>query len=283
MIKVDVKLKKLDKFKLEDISFEIPEGYICGLVGENGAGKTSLLHLLFGVYKPDDGKIFVDGMNFEENEKEIKDEIGVVLVEDLYDLSCTLKDNANFYGKFYSNYDEKLLDKYLNEFGLDGKRKYKKLSRGEKLKFQFAFALSIQPKILILDEPTGNFDPEFRNQFFDILKEFIADGTRTVILATHLTQDLDKLADYLIYLEKGKLKFAGDIEQFREEYRLVVGEMYKLKKIPKENVIYMEEKNYGAQALIRYRRRLSFDEGLEITYPTIEDFMYFMSKRRGKK
>ena len=131
----------------------------------------------------------------------------------------------------------------------------------------------------MLDEPTGNFDPEFRSEFFSILKEFIADGTNSVILATHLTEDLDRMAGYIVYLEKGKLLLAEDIETLRQQYRLLVGETYKLKLLPKESIIYMEETAYGTRALIRHRNRNIYDRELTVTVPSIEEIMYFMTKR----
>ena len=128
--------------------------------------------------------------------------------------------------------------------------------------------------------PTANFDPEFREQFFEILREYMSDGTKSVILATHLTEDLDRLADYLIYLEDGKQIFAGDIESFREDYRIVSGEAYKIRLLPKERIVHIEENTYGAKALVKHRRHKEYDKELQVTYPTIEEFMYYFSKQR---
>lgn len=172
------------------------------------------------------------------------------------------------------------MEAYLERFGLNGGRRFGKLSRGEKIKCQFAFALSCDPKLLLLDEPTGNFDPDFREQFFQIIKEFIADGTKSVILATHLTDDLDRLADYLIYLEDGRQVFAGDIESFRSAYRMVSGETYKINLLGQDRLIFVEEKRYGTKALVRHSRLNRYDDSLTVTYPTIEEFMYFYSKRK---
>ena len=207
--------KRLGNFTLEEISLELPEGYICGLIGPNGAGKTSLLHLILGLYRPDGGEIIVDGKTYSEAEEEIHELIGTVLLDDLFEGTLTLHQNAEDYGRFYRNYSSAVVEQYLNRFGLEGNRRYKELSKGEKLKFQFAFALSHEPKLLILDEPTGNFDPSFREEFFTVLKEFIADGQKSVILSTHLTEDLDRMADYILYLEKGRPVFNGDIEELR--------------------------------------------------------------------
>lgn len=278
-IQTDHLTKKLGAFQLKDISFTLPPGYICGLVGQNGAGKTTLLHLILGLYKADKGKILVDGMDYETNEKQIRDRIGTVFVEDLLDPSMTLMQNADWYGKYYSHYSRECMQNYLSLFHLEKGRKYGKLSKGEKLKCQFAFALSHEAELLVLDEPAGNFDPDFREQFFQILKAFIQDGTRSVILATHITQDLDRMADYMIYLEDGNLIFAGEIEELRQRYRVVSGEGYKIRLLAPERVIDLEENKYGAKALVAHSRFNHYDESLIVSCPTIEELMYFYAHR----
>lgn len=280
MIKIDNVSKKLGKFRLENISFELPRGYICGLVGQNGAGKTTLLHLLLGLYRVDEGQLTISGMSYDHAEQSIHDMTGTVLVEELFEPFYSIKSNADHFGKYFSQYRQDRMAAYLERFGLDEYKKFGKLSKGEKLKCQFAFALAHDPQLLLLDEPTGNFDPDFREQFFQIMKEFIADGTKSVILATHLTDDLDRLTDYLIYLEEGRQVFAGDIESFRSGYRIVSGEKYKINLLPQDRIIYTEEKRYGTKALVRHSRLNRYDESLQVTYPTIEEFMYFYGKRK---
>ena len=216
--------KSLGKFRIKDISVELPEGYIMGLIGPNGSGKTSLIHIILGLYKANAGEILIDGMSYKDSEVEIRNLIGTVLLDELFDHSATLKENGINYGAYYKNFKLETLEMYMKRFGLDGDRKFKKLSKGEKLKFQFAFALSYEAKLLILDEPTANFDPSFRKEFFAVLKEYIADGTKSVILSTHLTEDLDKIADYILYIENGSTIFSGDIEKLRDSYRLITGE-----------------------------------------------------------
>lgn len=279
IMKIDNVSKRLGNFQLEHISFEMPEGYICGLVGQNGAGKTTLLHLLTGLYRTDEGQILLNNMSYDEGEERIHDLIGTVLVEELFEPYSSIKGNAEHFGKYYSKYRWECMAKYLEMFKLDANRKFGKLSKGEKLKCQFAFALSHDPQLLILDEPTGNFDPDFKEQFLQMIQEFIADGTKNVILATHLTDDLDRLTDYLIYLEEGRQVFAGDIEKFRGAYRIVSGERYKINLLPKDSIVHMEEKPYGTKALVRHSRLNRYDKTLQVTYPSIEEFMYFYSKR----
>lgn len=284
VIEVKQLKKQLGKFSLGEMSFELPMGYIIGLVGENGAGKTTLLHLLLGLYQPDGGQVNVLGECYEQAEAQIRQQLGFVLQERLFIDHETLISNADIYGTYYEKYDRELLKDYLEEFGLDPEKKYRKLSKGEELKFQFAFAMSHKPKVLIMDEATGNFDPKFREKFLEHIKDFIKDGDRSVLLATHLTQELEQMADYIMYIEKGKLLFSYDIETLRSRYRVVTGEEYKIKLLPKDKVICMEKGKLSTRAFIRYRRHYAYDKELTLTVPTIEEVMYFITKReRGRE
>ena len=281
MLKVSNISKTLGTFHLQKMNIELPAGYIMGLIGPNGSGKTTLLHLLMGLYKPNEGEITIFEKQYETDEHAIREDLGVVLQERLFEDYRTLEENADYYGKYYANYDAQILKDYLERFELDPKRKYKGLSKGEELKFQFAFALAHKPKLLLLDEPTGNFDPEFREEFLQDLKAFIADGERSIILATHLTEDLDQLADYIVYLEKGKQLLAMDIETLHDTFRMIAGDEYRVKLFPNDHIIHMEKGAYGTKALVRHRRRFNYD-GLTVTKPTIEELMYFMTKRKGE-
>lgn len=274
--------KRLGNFRLEHVSFELPEGYIMGLIGPNGAGKTTLIHIILGLYQPDAGTVLIGGKDYSNAEQEIKEQIGCVLLDELFEGALTLKQNADGYGAYYTRYDPNTADHYMERFALRQTARYAELSRGEKLKFQLAFALSHDANLLVLDEPAGNFDPEFRGQFLETLKEFIADGKRSVILSTHLTDDLDRMADYITYLEQGKMILSDDIESVRESYRLVAGEAYKIRLLPKEDVICTEQGEYGARALVRHHRRRIYDKELTVLVPSIEELMYFMTKR-GKQ
>ena len=281
MLQVANVSKKLGTFQLQNMNIDLPAGYIMGLIGPNGSGKTTLLHLLMGLYKADEGKITILGKQYEHDEHAIHEEIGVVLQERLFEDYRTLQENADYYGKYYAAYEQEQMKNYLEAFELNPNRKYKGLSKGEELKFQFAFALAHKPKLLLLDEPTGNFDPEFREEFLKELKNFIADGEHSIILATHLTEDLDQLADYIVYLEKGDQLLAMDIETLHDTFRMVAGDAYKIRTLPQESVIHIEDGVYGAKALVRHRRRFTYT-GLTVTKPTIEELMYFITKRKGK-
>ena len=278
MIQIEQLKKKRGNFLLSDINLTLPKGYICGLIGENGAGKTTLLHTILGLYPPDDGSILIDGRSIRQEEQLVKDDIGYVLAEDLFDDYLSLLDNATVYGKYYSRYNQDVFLAYCQRFQLNPQQKLKKHSKGEKLKFQFAFALSHDPKLLVLDEPTANFDPQFREDFFKILSDFISDGEKTVVLATHLTSDLDRIGDYITFLHKGKLLFSMDKTELEKSFRIVSGEDYKVNLLPKEKFIYKDKTDYGSKALIRHSRLINYDSTLAVDIPTIEEIMYYCIK-----
>ena len=278
MLHIEHVSKKLGDFCLKDISFHLPKGYIMGLIGPNGAGKTSLLYLMLGLYVTDEGKITINEKDIDSQEVFAKDETGFVLAEELFSGQLSLHANANLYGKYYSKYEEALFLQYCQKFSLNPEKKLGRHSKGEKLKFQFAFALSHHPKLLVLDEPTANFDPKFRDSFFQLLSGFIQDGEHSVLLATHLTEDLDRIADYITFLNKGQLKFSMDREAMENSYRLVKGEEYKLKLLSGDSIIYKEKGSYGSKALVKHNRWSEYDRELLVSVPTIEDIMYFILK-----
>lgn len=281
MIKLEQINQKYPTFALEDISIEISKGYIVGMLGENGAGKSTLLKIMLGYFKPDSGKISVDGQELwasDENQKKGKNQLGFVLNEELFSNYNTLLDNGIRYGKYYSDYDHKKFQEYLQEFRLEKKRKYGKLSKGEKLKFQFAFALSHNPKVLLLDEPLGSFDMAFREKFLNYLTSFVEDGEHSVVLVSHLTQELDQIADYIALIHNGKLMDFSDIEELRERYRLVSGENYKINLLNSDRVIYKEEGTYSTKALVKHNSFSSYDKEVEVEVPTLEDIFYYRIK-----
>ncbi len=279
MIKFEKVSKQIGSFALQDISFTLPGGYLMGLIGENGAGKTSLLHLILGLYMPDDGDIRISGNSYDNAECEIRNQTGFVLLDqELFLANATLLNNGDLFGRYYTAYNrEKLLD-YCGQFSLDSGRRWKTLSKGEKLKFQFAFALAHEPKLLVLDEPTANFDPEFRKQFLHIVTEFISSGERSVILATHQTKELDQIADYILFLHQGRLVFSTEKETLTDCLRLVQGDAYQVNLLKQSRVICKEVKSYAASALVRHCAGERYDSRLTVNVPTIEEIMYYLMK-----
>lgn len=283
MLQVQNVHKKLGYFWLKDISFHLPKGYIMGLIGPNGSGKTTLIHMILGLTTPDQGEIKIEDRNYAEFEKENKEVIGYVLAERLFDYSMPLYKIAQYFGRFYSKYEEKVFLEYANVFDLNIKKKGNKLSKGESIKFQTAFAMAHYPRLLILDEPTANFDPEFRKKFLRLLSEFVSDGEHSILMSTHLTGELDRLADYVTFIDKGELVFSKDKESLLEEYRIVTGEKYKINLLKRERVIYKEDGAYGTKALVKGDRFEAYDASLSLQRPTLEEMMYFTVKGRGRK
>ena len=267
--------KRFTSFSLKNITFNLPAGYICGLIGENGSGKTTLINILSGLYSYD-GEVRISGRDYCNHEYDIKQDIGVVVHGDIFEAKESLISNANYFGRFYKKYSENLLENYLERFNLNDKKKYKELSKGEKLKFALAFALAHEPRILLLDEPGANFDIEFRKEFNSLLREFIIDGTRSVILSTHIISDVETFADYILFLKNGEQVLFGDVETIREKYRMVSGEKYKIKLL-KDRIIYLEEGRISCNALVKHDKQ-GYDKELKIWEPGIDELMYYIGK-----
>ena len=270
--------KKLGEFELDNISFNLPKGYIMGLVGQNGSGKTSIINIILGLYKIERGHVLVDGMDITEYEKEVKDRIGFVLCDDLFHPYLSLLENANLYGKYYSKYSKDEFVDYCERFQIDANKKLSKFSTGQKLKFQFAFALSHKPKLLLLDEPVGNFDPEFRKEFLSILSEFIEDGEHSILISTNTTMELEAMADYITMIKRGKIVFSMEKEGMCEKYKLVKGEGCKIDLIDKDRIIYKESGSYQTTALVLNDEFYEYDEELVVEAPSIDDVMYYIVK-----
>lgn len=267
--------KRFTSFSLKNITFNLPAGYICGLIGENGSGKTTLINILSGLYSYD-GEVRISGRDYCNHEYDIKQDIGVVVHGDIFEAKESLISNANYFGRFYKKYSKNLLENYLERFNLNDKKKYKELSKGEKLKFALAFALAHEPRILLLDEPGANFDIEFRKEFNSLLREFIIDGTRSVILSTHIISDVETFADYILFLKNGEQVLFGDVETIREKYRMVSGEKYKIKLL-KDRIIYLEEGRISCNALVKHDKQ-GYDKELKVWEPGIDELMYYIGK-----
>ncbi len=267
--------KRFTSFSLKNITFNLPAGYICGLIGENGSGKTTLINILSGLYSYD-GEVRISGRDYCNNEYDIKQDIGVVVHGDIFEAQESLISNGNYFGRFYKKYSKNLLENYLERFNLNDKKKYKELSKGEKLKFALAFALAHEPRLLLLDEPGANFDIEFRKEFNSLLREFISDGTRSVVLSTHIISDVEKFADYILFLKNGEQVLFGDVETIREKYRMVSGEKYKIKLL-KDRIIYLEEGRISCNALVKHDKQ-GYDKELKVWEPGIDELMYYIGK-----
>jgi len=214
--------KRYAQFELKNIGIFLPEGYIMGLIGPNGAGKTTTIKLLMNIIKPDDGEIKLFGLKWsDENEVAIKEKIGYVGEEQPFYDETSVKWTADFVKQFYPNWDDSLYEDLMRQFEIKESKIVGQLSKGNRVKFALALALAHRPQLLILDEPTSGLDPVIRREILEILAKFIEDGTRSILFSTHITEDLDKIADYIVLIDNGSLLVATEKEELLSQVKKV--------------------------------------------------------------
>ena len=229
--------KDYKKFKIDNISFNLPKGYIMGFIGANGAGKTTTIKLILNMIKRESGEIKVFDLDNIREEENIKEQIGVVFDECYYLEDWNLNDVEKAVGMFYKNWNSSIYEKYLKEFNLARDKKVKDLSRGMRMKLMIAVAFSHEAKLLILDEPTSGLDPVARDEFLDILRDYIEDEEKSVIFSSHITSDIEKIADYITYINNGKIIFTGEKDEFLEKYCIIKGGKEDITESQKKEII----------------------------------------------
>jgi ABC-2 type transport system ATP-binding protein len=274
ILEIAAMTKQIENFQLENINIRLEPGYIMGLIGPNGSGKTTLILTLLGLYQPKEGNIKICGYDLAEQEKEAKSQIGFVLDESPFTESISSKENARLYGRYYPHWDQNTFDRYCRQFEVDLKKPLKKLSKGNKIKFQLAFALSHNAKLLVFDEPTAGLDPVFRREIIEIMCDVISEGERGILFSTHLTEELDKIADYITFLQNGKQLFSLSKEELMERYSLVRGSGKQIGMLEEGLVIGKRIGENFAEALIR-KDLINLQTQLQFVKPTIEDIMYY--------
>lgn len=274
---LDKKLSGTENFHIDNVSLHIPGGYICGLIGENGSGKTTLIRILMGLYNTS-GDVVINGHDMRTDEAAAKDDLAVVFDEGFFQQDMSLEQIGIFYGELYSRFDMSTYLEYLKRFELDKKKRYKKLSKGMKTKAQFAFALSHDAKLFLLDEPTAGLDRHFRDEFLKICADLVSDGSRSILISSHITEDLDRIADYIAYMQDGKLLFVLPKDELCDRFRLVTGEDYKCNLISKDAVVYKEKSEYSTSALVINKKCFLIDRELEVHTPDIREFMHYFVK-----
>lgn len=242
--------KHYNAFSLDKISFELEQGKIMGFIGRNGAGKTTTLKSLLNFVHPDDGKITFFGLDFTENEFEIKQKIGFVSGGINYYANKKLKTITNVTKRLYANWNEQAYKKYITLFELDENKTPNKLSEGMKVKYSLALALSHNAELLILDEPTSGLDPVSRDDLLDIFLSLSDDGI-TILFSTHITSDLDKCADNITYIKNGKILASTDIDAFVSQYKVLELSEEALTPELKPNLIGCKRSKKGYTALIK--------------------------------
>lgn len=226
LLEVQGLCRNYSSFALQDISFSLEAGYILGLTGRNGAGKTTLIEQLVHPETVNSGSIVLDGMEVTKNPLYAKQKVGLLMEENPFLPDMTLELNGELLGGFYEFFSMEKFYGYLKRFELNRDAKYRALSRGMRMKFQLAFALAHRPKLLLLDEATGGMDVVFRREFYYLLQEAVEQELVSVIISTHITEDLDKVADYVAFLENGRLKFCDSREDLCERYRTYLQKQY---------------------------------------------------------
>ena len=276
--------KKLGDFELNIPHLEIMEGYITGFVGENGAGKTTTMKLILDMLIPDSGTIEIDGKSVQENSAEIKKEIGYVGDPTGFPEETQLKNIKRMYAPFYENWDDKLFEKYVKRFGLKMDLKYKNLSTGQKKQFALVMALAHKPSLILLDEPTSGLDPVVRQDMLDVLMEHMQDEKVSVFYSTHITSDLERAGDYLVYIKQGKIIFNKPLDELLENYCLVRGAKELFTKEIKKELLGIKTSKFGVEALVESRKLAEELFGKEVVMdrPNIEDIMVFLSNKGGE-
>lgn len=242
--------KSFRDFTLNNISFTLPQGYIMGLVGPNGAGKTTTIQLILNMLEKDAGKILVFGKDNVVSEKEIKQDIGIVFDSIFYVDSWTVKDTEKAVSIFYNNWRHDIFTDMLKRFDLPKNKKIGEFSRGMQMKLMLACAFSHNAKLLILDEPTSGLDPVTRDEFLEILQDYIKDGERSVLFSTHITSDLEQVADYITLVNQGNMIFTGSMEDLLDSYRLIKGKLRDLTVELEKSIIGLRKTDMGFDGLI---------------------------------
>ena len=271
--------KKYNGFELRNVNIELPKGIIMGFIGENGAGKTTTIKSILNIINRDSGEIKIFGLDNKENERKIKEDIGVVLDDSFLSEYLNPSDLNKIMKNIYKNWDEKLYFKYIEDFKLPKEKISKEYSSGMKMKLKIAVALAHHPKLLILDEPTSGLDPVARNEILDIFQEFIQDEEHGIFVSSHITSDLEHIADYITFINNGEIIFTKTRDELLENYGIVKCSEEQFKKIDKKDYIKYKKNRYEYDVLIenKYEFKKNYDICV-IDRPSLEDIMLIYIK-----
>ena len=279
-LKVSKLTKKWSDFTLSDINISLPQGYIMGLIGRNGSGKTTLINCILDGVKKNKGRIYINGV--DHRRAGAKNDIGFVLENGPFFMDKTLLENAYLFGRFYSDWSEATFRESLSEFELRDYMRYADLSKGMKTKYQLAFALSHKPKLLIMDEPTGGMDPVFRRDMLNILQNLVCDLNTAVLFSTHITADLDKVADFVTMLDEGKQVFTMTKEELMDNYPIIRGRKEDLHLLEEGHPMRVRRTSGGFETILENYNNLADKNLLGKCFtksrPNLEEIMYFFSE-----
>ncbi len=278
-IYVEDLVKNYPKFSLKQVSFTLESGYIMGFIGANGAGKTTTLKSMLGLVHKDGGTVRLLGMDFEGNELEIKQHIGFMIGGVDYYAKTRIKTITEVVRRFYKNWDDTVYQKTMRRFELDESKRPSELSNGMRIKYSLTLAMSHHAKLLLLDEPTSGLDPVARDNLLELFQEFIEEGDRSILFSTHITSDLEKCADYITYIEKGRIIESRTKDDLLKAYRLVQGKTEQLPHI-ESKLVSSKKHAFGFTGLIK-SEYLTNTDGFEVAAPSLEDIMIYHAKKEG--
>ena len=271
--------KDYGAFKLDDVSLTVPGGTIMGLIGENGAGKSTTIKCILNLIRRDEGTITVFGMDNLQQEREVKEQTGVVLDEVLFHDMLRPRQVGKILSGLYPNWDEALFAHYLEKFGLTGKKTVKEFSRGMKMKLAIAAAFAAKPRLLILDEATSGLDPVVRDEILDEFLAFIQDEDHAILISSHITSDLEKVADYITYLHNGRVAVSGAKDELLDTYGKLVCSNTDLERVDQSLLAGKRVGQFGCEALVNDRHAFARRyPALTVDPVTLEDIMVFTGK-----
>ena len=279
-IRVNNLSKHYKDFTLSDVSFELECGAVMGFIGRNGAGKTTTIKLIMGLIHKDSGSIRIMGEEAGADNYKIRDKIGFVYDEPGFYTGMTVKAVEKVTAPYYQKWDKDRFYSLIRKFGLDPDKKTGTLSHGEKTRLSLAIALSHNAELLIMDEPTSGLDPVIRSEFIDILYEIIQDERRSILFSTHITTDLERIADYITLIENGKIIISEPKDALLDKYRIVKGPLERLNNNGREMCIGYRETQTGFEALSSLPEDLAklVGENAVVEKAKLEDLMVYSVK-----
>ena len=272
--------KNYKNFSLTIDELNIKTGFITGFIGPNGSGKTTTIKSLFGMIKPDFGKIKIFNTDITKDTK-TKEDIAYVGDESGFLEESKLSSIHKIISKFYPNWDEELYKKYIKKFKINEFKNYKDLSKGQKKQFELIMALSHHPKLLIMDEPTSSLDPIIRNEFLELIQEHMEIDNMTVFYSTHITTDLDKCADYIVMIYNGKILLKGEKDNILNNHVIVKSKKDLIDNSIKKHFISLKENAFGFEGLVSNRKNDYELFGVEAIYEkcSLEDILLYYTRR----
>ena len=276
--------KRYDGFTLDNLSFNVPKGSIMGFVGQNGAGKSTTINTILNIIKPDDGEIKIFGLDHIKDEIEIKKSISAVFDELPFHEELNAKQLNTVLGNIFPQWSKETFQSYLDKFALPSKKKFAKFSKGMKMKVQIAAALSHNAKLLIMDEATTGLDPVVRNEILDIFLEFLQDEDHSILMSSHITSDLEKIADSVTFIDKGKLLLTGYKDDILSSHGLIKCSKSDYAELDKNDIISARINDYSVEALVNDKNKcLKKYSGAVIDQTTLEEIMLYYVNREKKE